>query len=170
MRDMARRQAETRANNALVSFLNGSELYWQGGFDEKQVEFSQQFDIPMDSRGNIGNPVAYDKTRNSFLNAVKQTDDYSVITGGKLPAGVKTKTFPSEDGFWMNSISIYMTSATAEAEQAGRENKSASGKLDGAGSAVTQPVGRTMRMEGGVVDSGPNPKGPTGRAVRGNDF
>lgn len=170
MKDMARRQAETRANSALVSFLNGSDVYWQGGFDEKQIESSQQFDIPTDENGKPLDPVVFDDTRSVFLNAVRQSDDYKVVTSGNLPPGIKSKTFQSEDGFWMNSITIYMASATAEAAKAGRENEAAAGKLNGARQGARPPEGRTMQIEGGVAEGAANPKGPTGRAVRGNDF
>lgn len=161
MRKMATRQAQMRANNALVAFLKGSEVYWEGGFDERQLEASEQFDIPTDREGRPQNPVAYDQTRHTFLNTVSQSDDYRVVTAGQLPPGIKTKTFPSEDGYWMNTIAIYMPSAVAEATQAGRENRAA---------ATGQPAGRTFRTEGGLAPGSVNPQGPSGKVIHGNDF
>lgn len=70
----------------------------------------------------------------------------------------------------MNSITIYMASATAEAVKAGRENEVAAGKLKGARQGGRLPEGRTMQIEGGIAEGAANPKGPTGRVVRGNDF
>lgn len=169
MRNMARRQSQLRANNALVAFLQGSQVYWEGGFDESQIESSEQFEIPSDSEGNPMDPVIYDATRANFLNTVTQSDEYRSITSGNLPPGVKTKTFPSEDGYWMNTISIYMPSATAAAQQAGQENRSAAGRSGGV-RAVGAPAGRSMRLEGGIAPESENPKGPSGRVVQGNDF
>lgn len=161
MHTMAKKQSQLRANNALSAFLNGSEVYWKGGFEENQVESAQQFDIPTDENGQAKDPVAFDDTRNVFLNAVSSSDDYSVITGGKLPAGVKTKTYDSEDGYWVNTIAIYMPSATAKAQQASRENRGVSGQA---------PQGRKLQIEGGLAPNSANPKGPSGTTVRDNDF
>lgn len=158
---MANKQSQIRANNALVAFLKGSEVYWKGGFEESQVESAQQFEIPTDENGQAMDPVVFDDTRNVFLNTVSSSDDYSVITGGNLPAGVKTKTYKSEDGYWVNTIAIYMPSATVEAQQASRENRGVSGQT---------PQTRKLQIEGGLAPSSENPKGPSGTTVRGNDF
>jgi hypothetical protein len=161
MVSLANQQSKIRANSALIAFLKGSEVYWKGGFDESQVEGSQQFDIPADDNGQAMDPVVYDDTRHVFMNSVSASDDYSVITGGQLPPGIKTKSYPSEDGYWVNTISIYMPSATAEAKQASQENREASGRASQA---------RAMQIEGGLAPGSANPKGPSGTTVRDNDF
>jgi hypothetical protein len=161
MLSLANQQSKIRANNALVAFLKGSEVYWKGGYDEDQLEASQQFDIPTDENGQPMDPVVYDDTRNMFLNTVSSSDDYKTITGGQLPPGIKTKTYKSEDGFWVNTISIYMASATAEAKQASQENRGASSRA---------PQARAMKVEGGLAPGSANPQGPNGAVVRDNDF
>jgi hypothetical protein len=166
MRDLARGQSETRANSALLAFLKGSSIYWKGGFDEKQVESSQQFAIPKDGQGVPGDPVVLDKTRDFFLNAVSKTDEYSVITGGQLPKGVVTRTFPSDDGYWMHSISVYSPSNSARVGHSTAGSGAAANVTD---TVSSEPRGRPLRIEGGVNDNSPNPKGPSGRAVRSKD-
>ncbi|MGV8917989.1 MAG: hypothetical protein ACOH2R_09370 [Pseudomonas sp.] len=171
MLKMANEQSRMRANNSLVAFLNGSAIYWQGGFDEAQGESAQQFQVPVDQNGNAQTPVAFDDTRHTFLNTVSHSEDFNSVTSGKLPAGVITKTFPSEDGYWANTISIYRPSATAQAQQEGRENRQAAGKLGAQGvSSQQQPQSHTMAIEGGVAPGSANPKGPSGSVVRDNDF
>ncbi|MDB5983674.1 MAG: hypothetical protein JWQ69_4689 [Pseudomonas sp.] len=171
MGKMADDQSRIRANNSLVAFLNGSQVYWQGGFDEAQGESAQQFEVPVGSDGKPQTPVAFDDTRHVFLNSVSHSDDFKSVTAGKLPAGVITKTFPSEDGYWSNTISIYRPSATAQAQQEGRENRQASGKLGADGvSGQQQTQGHTIAIEGGVAPGSANPKGPSGSVVRDNDF
>jgi len=170
MSKMAKDQSRQRANNSLVAFLNGSEIYWQGGFEEKQVESAQQFDVPVDENGKAMNPVAFDDTKNNFLNSVSHSEDFKTVTGGKLPPGVITKTFPSEDGYWSNTISIYRPSATAQAQQEGQENRQAGGNLGADGVNSQQAQSRQVQMEGGVAPGSANPKGPSGSVVRDNDF
>jgi hypothetical protein len=171
MAKMANDQSRQRANNSLVAFLNGSKVYWQGGFDESQGESAQQFEVPVGEDGKAQTPVAFDDTRNTFLNAVSHSEDFKSVTGGKLPPGVITKTFPSEDGYWSNTISIYRPSATAKALQEGLENRQAGGKLGAGGvSSQQQTQARTIEIQGGVSPSSANPKGPSGSVVRDNDF
>ncbi len=170
MTKMAKDQSRQRAENALVAFLNGSEIYWQGGFEEKQLESAQQFDVPVDEDGKVQSPLAFDNTKNNFLNSVSHSDDFKTVTGGKLPPGVITKTFQSEDGYWSNTLSIYRPSSTARAQQEGHENRQAGGQLN-AGYAGRQPGrARHVEMEGGVAPGSANPKGPSGAVVRDNDF
>ncbi|MGV8861732.1 MAG: hypothetical protein ACOH2T_11240 [Pseudomonas sp.] len=171
MAKMANDQSRQRANNSLVAFLNGSKVYWQGGFDESQGESAQQFEVPVGEDGKAQTPVAFDDTRNTFLNAVSHSEDFKSVTGGKLPPGVITKTFPSEDGYWSNTISIYRPSATAQAQQEGLENRQAGGKLGAGGvSSQQQTQARTIEIQGGVSPGSANPKGPSGSVVRDNDF
>jgi hypothetical protein len=172
MAKMANEQSRMRANNSLVAFLNGSEVYWQGGFDEAQGESAQQFAVPVGSDGKPQTLAAFDDTRHTFLNSVSHSEDFKSVTGGKLPAGVITKTFPSEDGYWSNTISIYRQSATAQAQQEGLENRQAGGKLataNGVG-GQQQPASHTIQVEGGVSPGSANPKGPSGSVVKDNDF
>lgn len=171
LKEVASKQAKTRANNALLSFLEGSEVYWAGGFDEKQMESSDQFEIPVDDEGNAGDPVKLDEQKNQFLNILQSSDDYSVVTSGHLPAGVQPKAFPSEDGYWMNAISVYMPSQTALAQQAAKESASARAKDVGnikSGSGQSQR--ENLNSEGGLREEGVNPQGPSGRVIPDNDF
>ena len=161
----AQQQSRQRANSALIAFLQGSTIYWEGGFDEQQVEAGQQFEVPMDQDGNVQDPVAYDATKNTFLNSMVASDEFSSVTGGKLPAGVITKNFPSEDGYWSNTIAIYRSSASATAQKEAQENTKAVGAHNN-----SQRTGRTMTIEGGITPDSVNPKGPSGSVVRDNDF
>ncbi len=169
---MARQQAQTRSNSALVSFLNGDEVYWKGGFDESKIESNEQFEIPVDRNGQPKDPAVFETPKKQFLNVLQQSNDYSVVTQGKLPPGVIPKTFPSEDGHWIYSIAVYMPSATAQAQKAGGENRAAAGKLNQtqADGEPSSRSARTMRMEGGMTEGGTNPQGPSGRVVNDNDF
>ena len=70
MAERAKGQADKRARNALVAFLQGDKLHWEGGFDETQIESTEQFEIPVDEEGNVGDPQVLDNERNVFLNVL----------------------------------------------------------------------------------------------------
>ena len=173
--EKAKGQADKRARNALVAFLQGDKLHWEGGFDETQIESTEQFEIPVDEEGNVGDPQVLDNERNVFLNVLTSSDAYSTVAAGRIPPGVRTRSFKSEDGYWQFSVAVFQQSATAQARQASGENKAASGKLDqmesqqgsagGAGRAS-----RALKVEGGLTSGGLNPQGPSGQVSDKDDF
>ena len=171
----AKNNADTRARNALVQFLQGDNLYWEGGFDESQIEGSEQFQIPVDEEGNVGDPQVLDSERNVFMNVLTDSQAYSTVSSGKVPPGVRTRSFKSEDGYWQFSVAVFSQSATAQARQASRENKAASGKLDQmetqqGGGGSTGSASRALQIEGGLTSGGLNPQGPSGQVSDQEDF
>jgi hypothetical protein len=171
----AKSNADTRARNSLVRFLQGDKLYWEGGFDESQIEGSEQFTIPVDEEGNVGDPQVLDNERNVFMNVLTDSQAYSTVAAGKVPPGVRTRSFKSEDGYWQFSVAVFQQSATAQARQASRENKAASGKLDqmeaqqGSGGSAGR-ASRALKLEGGLTSGGLNPQGPSGQVSDKEDF
>ncbi|HLN26085.1 MAG TPA: hypothetical protein VK558_19105 [Patescibacteria group bacterium] len=173
-------QANMRARSALVSFLGGDKVYWSGGFDEKQVEATEQLAVPTDENGKPGDVQVLDKTRDTFLNGMTHSDDYATVTKGTIPPGVQVKNFASDDGNWEFSIAVYMPSVTAMATQAGAENRAATAALDRAnrpggtanGTTAPAPVpsGHSLQLNGGVNENAPNPRGPSGQVAPKNDF
>ena len=170
----AKSNAETRARNALVQFLQGDRLYWEGGFDESQIEGSQQFEIPVNEQGNVGDPQVLENERNMFLNVLTDSQAYSTVSSGKLPPGVRTRSFTSQDGNWQFSVAVFSQSATAQARQAGAENQAAAGTLDKMQSQGSQTSGgiasRPLQTEGGLSADSANPQGPSGQVSDKNDF
>ena len=168
----AKNNAETRARNALVQFLQGDKLYWEGGFDESQIEGSQQFEIPVDEEGNVGDPQVLDNERDLFLNVLTDSQAYSTVSSGKVPPGVRTRSFTSEDGYWQFSVAVFQQSATAQARQASRENKAAAGKMEQMESkqGSTGSSSRALKVEGGLSPGAANPQGPSGQVSEKDDF
>jgi VCBS repeat-containing protein len=170
---MSRDQSGMRARNALIAFLRGDSVYWEGGFDENQIEQVEQFTIPVDDQGNVGNPEIYNQERESFLNTISMSNNYESIAGGQLPEGVQTKGFVSADGHWYFSIAVYSQSAQAIAQGTAIENNNAINAIDKTPSVITtQPSNNstTMAIDGGVSEDGYNPEGPSGQVSDGNDF
>ena len=168
----AKNNAETRARNALVQFLQGDKLYWEGGFDESQIEGSQQFENPVDENGDLGDPQVLDNERNGFLNVLTDSQAYSTVSSGKVPPGVRTRSFESEDGHWHFSVAVFHQSATAQARQASRENQAAAGKMDQMESqqGSTGSSSRALNVEGGLLSGAANSQGPSGQVSEKDDF
>lgn len=187
LKEAAQQQALTRANSALVGFLQGDKVYWEGGFDERQVETSEQFekvqppgDAPktgmvenlsrtVDSLLAKGTSVPaetirpLDKTRSAFLNVFKQSDDIRVVTSGQLPPGVKHKGFVDKEGDWAVAISVYSTSLTERAKAAARENASA---VEGSRAPSASGSPAEKAIPGGLNDEAANPHGPSGQVTK----
>lgn len=161
--DMAKKQAEIRARHSIVAFLTGTAVYWSGGFEEKQLESIEQFEIPKDPKsGKPADPVVYNKTRDTFLNVVKSSDDYKTVAKGDVPPGVIPRSFKSQDGEWMLAVAVYAPSMAALAQQL---------SSGGQGSAAGTPAGRSMHMQGGLVEGGGrSTRGPSGQVTNRNDF
>lgn len=190
--ETAERQAQMRANRALIAFLQGDKVYWEGSFDERQVETAEQFEyVPPEvaapkttlverlsqrlgsmmgeaqASGSASAEIRpLDKTRSGFLNVLKQSDDIRKVTQGELPPGIKSRSFVDKDGHWAIAISVYAPSLTARAVEAGRENRQAGAAPASAGPAV--PADRPV--SGGLSEGALNPQGPTGQVTGKDDL
>jgi hypothetical protein len=173
LKKMSRDQSGMRARNALVAFLRGDDLYWQGGFEEDQIESTEQFVIPVDEQGIVGDPQILNDDRDTFLNVISMGNSYEAVTSGQVPEGVQTKSFESADGNWYFSIAVFSQSARAMAQDNAQENAAAANAIDATPTPLmpTQPSNSSgMIMEGGMLEDGVNPQGPTGQVSDSNDF
>lgn len=153
LKDTANRQSQTRARAALLGTLQGEEVYWQGGFDERQIESAQQFEYedPYLADPETVNLLSQDKEM--FLNHLTTADDYGTIARGELPAGVSMRSFTSEDGHWQYSVAVYSPTLEAVATQAAEQTQQG---IEGRGN-------RRISVFGGVNDNAANPQGASGR-------
>jgi len=173
LKKMSRDQSGIRARNALVAFLRGDDLYWRGGFDENQIESTEQFVIPVDEQGNVGDPQLLNQDRDIFLNTISMSDSYEAVTSGQVPEGVQTKSFESADGNWYFSVAVFSQSARAMAQNTAQENNAAVNAIDATPTPLIKPQPSNssgMIMEGGVLENGANPQGPSGQVSDSNDF
>lgn len=156
LKDVAKRQSETRARSALLGTMKGEEVYWQGGFQEEQLESTQQFEY---TDPNLEDPTQVkklDNDRTQFLNQLKASDEYQTITQGRLPAGVQTRNFVSADGHWQYTIAVHSPTFEAIASEAHNE-------MQGRGSAKKDSSGRMINVYGGANDKAENPQGASGK-------
>ncbi len=158
-----RDRSQTLARAALVATLQGSEVYWKGGFDETQAEFTQQFEYedPALEDPTQANKLAEERT--SFVNQFSGSDAYYDVTQGRVPAGVNVKSFNSDDGHWSYSVAVYAPSLEATATEAARETSRGQ-------SMANQPAGQRMNTLGGQNTDSANPRGASGAVSNTGDL
>ena len=161
LKSVAKSQSQTRARSALLATMQGEKVYWQGSFDEKQMEGSQQFEYDDPNLNDPQQVKVLEEDRNIFLNQLKTSDEYSTLTKGKLPQGVSVKSFASDDGLWQYSVAVYAPSLEAAAQQAANE-------MSGVQSSTVNGMnrfGRKIRAVGGLNEKAANPKGASGKVA-----
>ena len=157
LKGAAKSQSQTRARSALLATLQGESVYWQGSFDEKQMESTEQFRYTDPYLQDPQRVEVLEEERQIFLNTLKTSDEYSTLTKGKLPAGVNSKNFTSEDGYWQYTVAVYAPSLEAEARKAARQMAGKGQPMSG------KPSGRAILAVGGANDKAANPKGASGK-------
>lgn len=153
--DQAKKQSETLARSALISTLQGSTVYWEGAFDEKQVETTEQFAYGDPALENPEQAVKLGEERTAFVNQFSASDAYADVSKGKVPAGVNTRSFGSDDGYWSYSIAVYAPSLEAAAKQAASETQRGISNSE-------QNKSSRMQVYGGQNGSSANPGGASG--------
>jgi hypothetical protein len=167
LRSVAKKQAVLRAQGALVGTLQGDKVYWEGSFKEEQLKTTEQF-FTDPELADPAKAQALDLERSMFLNKITSTDSYSVVTSGKLPPGVTNKTFVSDDGNWIYTISVYAPSLEASSRQAKSEMES--GFAETTTSGVASNKSRVVNSYGGLQSGTAAAQGPSGQIADDADF
>ncbi len=167
LKKAAKSQSQTRARSALLATLQGEKLYWQGKFDENQMEKATRFNYDDPDLNDPQQVKVLEQDQNEFLNQLKMSDEYATITGGKLPAGVNSKSFTSKDGHWQYTVAVYAPSLEAAANKAKAETQD---KIQGNGSSALSDSGRKIKAYGGKNDKAKNSKGASGQVSKKGDL
>jgi hypothetical protein len=161
LKGVAKSQSQTRARSALLATMQGEQVYWQGSFDENQMEGTQQFEYDDPNLNDPQQVQVLEEDRNTFLNQLKTSDEYATITKGKLPPGVSVKSFASDDGLWQYSVAVYAPSLEATARQAAKEMAGNNGNtVNGMNRS-----GRKIKAVGGLNEKAANPQGASGKVA-----
>ncbi|MEL0640703.1 hypothetical protein V6260_08805 [Pseudoalteromonas aliena] len=159
LKGVAKSQSQTRARSALLATMQGEKVYWQGGFDENQMEGTKQFEYDDPNLNDPQQVKVLEEDRNTFLNQVKSSDEYATISKGKLPPGVSVKSFSSDDNLWQYSVAVYAPSLEATARQAAKE-------MEGNNVQTVNGVsryGHKIKAHGGLNEKATNPQGVSGK-------
>ncbi|WP_372761358.1 hypothetical protein [Pseudoalteromonas sp.] len=161
LKGVAKSQSQTRARSALLATMQGEKVYWQGSFDEQQMEGTQQFEYDDPNLNDPQQVQVLEEDRNLFLNQLKTSDEYATIAKGKLPPGVSVKSFASDDGLWQYSVAVYAPSLEATARQAAKEMAGNNGNTVNGMSRS----GHKIKAVGGLNEKAANPQGASGKVV-----
>ncbi|MBA6291924.1 hypothetical protein H4J58_15765 [Colwellia sp. MB3u-70] len=161
LKSAAKSQSQTRARSALLATMQGEKVYWEGSFDENQMEGTQQFEYDDPNLNDPQQVKILEEDRSTFLNQLKMSDQYATLAKGKLPPGVSVKSFESDDGFWQYSVAVYAPSLEATARQAAKEMTGNNGQT---ANGVARE-GRKIKAHGGLNDQATNPKGVSGKVT-----
>lgn len=161
LKGAAKSQSQTRARSALLATMQGEKVYWEGSFDEKQMEGTQQFEYDDPNLNDPQQVKVLEEDRNTFLNQLKMSDEYATLSKGKLPPGVSVKSFASDDGFWQYSVAVYAPSLEATARQAAKEMTGNNGNTVNGMSRS----GHKINAVGGLNEKAANPQGASGKVA-----
>ncbi len=161
LKGVAKSQSQTRARSALLATIQGEQVYWQGSFNEKQMEGTKQFEYEDPYLNDPQQVKILEEDRSTFLNQLKTSDEYSTVVKGKLPPGVSVKSFASDDGFWQYSVAVYAPSLEATARQAAKEMAGNNGQTVNGVSRY----GHKIKAHGGLNDKAANPQGASGKVA-----
>ena len=161
LKGVAKSQSQTRARSALLATMQGEQVYWEGSFDEQQMEGTQQFEYDDPYLNDPQQVKVLEEERNTFLSQLKTSDQYATLSKGKLPPGVSVKSFSSDDGFWQYSVAVYAPSLEATARQAAKEMAGNKGQT---ANGVSR-TGHKIKAHGGRSDKAANPQGASGKVT-----
>lgn len=161
LQGVAKSQSQTRARSALLATMQGEKVYWQGSFNENQMDGTNQFDYDDPNLNDPQQVAVLEEDRNAFLNQLKTSDEYSTLAKGKLPPGVSVKSFTSDDGLWQYSVAVYAPSLEATARQAAKEMAGNNGQTLNS----MNRSGQKIKALGGVNQEAKNPQGATGKVT-----
>ena len=167
MRLNAEKIAQMRAKDALVGLIIGDDTGWKSKLDETTQQTIKDFEAS--DNGKDASLQRFEKTRQTFLNVQKSSEQFQSIRSGILPPGVTPKTFTSKDDAEVYAVAVYLPSVSQQAAQTAKEMSQAQllGNPNEAGGAATAPATQD--------DSVPHPKqdvapGPTGTVSRDKDL
>ena len=167
MRLNATKIAEMRATDALVGLLIGDDSSWKSKLDESTQQTVKQFETS--DNGQDASLQRFEKTRQSFLNVQKTSEQFQSLRSGVLPPGVTRKTFTSKDDAEVYAVAVYIPSVSRQAAQTAKEMSQAQ-LLDNpneAGGAATAPAAQDNNVPRPPKAVAP---GPSGQVTRDKDL
>jgi hypothetical protein len=155
----AERVADMRAADALCGVIVGDQTSWRGKLDERTTSMLADFEV-----AQKGDPISFtedgtaytelQKRKTSFINSLKESQQYESIRQGILPPGVIRRAWTDEQSGFSYAVAVYLPSATAEARKDSAE-------MDEVDLLAPVPDKGTPRQKGPA--EGEVKKGPSGK-------
>ncbi|MEJ6571486.1 MAG: hypothetical protein QNL39_05815 [Akkermansiaceae bacterium] len=163
-------EADMRAAANMCGLIIGDQISWNRGMNQSSRKEYQDFEKftemdPTEKPMGIG-VRKLDNARKAYVKVKSKTSSFVSAQKGKLPAGLTSQKWESEDGDWAFVAYVYNPYTTAEAEKA-RESMLGSSILD-RGNEITRDAKREMdRARGAGGEVKPRKKGPVGQGPSG---
>lgn len=155
--------AQMRAKDALVGMIIGDDTSWKSKLDETTQQTIKDFETS--DSGEDPRLQRFEKTRQSFLNVQKSSEQFQSIRSGILPPGVTPKTFTSKDDAEVYAVAVYIPSVSQQAAQTAKEMNQAQllGNPNDAGSSNTDPTAPDSNIPRPKQEVAPGPTGSVSR-------
>ena len=155
----AERAADMRAADALCGVIVGDQTAWRGKLDERTSSMLADFEVaqkgdPISFTSDGAAFTALQERKTSFINTMKQSDQYESVRRGILPPGVIRRAWTDEKSGFSYAVAVFLPSATAEARRDSAE-------MDAVDLLAPAPTPGTPRKKGpteGDVERGPSGK------------
>lgn len=155
----AERAADMRAADALCGVIVGDQTTWRGKLDERTTSMLADFEVaqkgdPISFTSDGAAFTALQERKTSFINTMKQSDQYESVRRGILPPGVIRRAWTDEKSGFSYAVAVFLPSATAEARKDSAE-------MDAVDLLTPAPTPGTPRRKGpteGDVERGPSGK------------
>jgi len=165
-------EADMRAAANMCSVISGDQTTWVGGMNSKSQKDNADFEEQMET-DPTGKPMGMavrklDVARKAYMKVKNKSSSFVSAQRGKLPAGIASKKWESEDGDWAFVAYIYNPYTTADAELV-REAMQDSSILD-RGDEITRAAKREMNRDGDAKPAAqgqPSKKEPVGQGPSG---
>ncbi len=159
MRLNADKIAQMRAKDALVGMIIGDDTGWQSKLDESTQQTIKQFETS--DSGSDASLQRFEKTRQTFQNTQKSSEQFQSVRSGILPPGVTPKTFTSKDDAEVYAVVVYIPSVSQQADQTAREMNQAQllvnpNEAGGAAAPTTTAPDVNAPRPSGTVAPGPS--------------
>ncbi len=112
----AKEFARGYANNSLIAIMNGEQVDAQGQFAEKFNKVRQEMDVLLAETGEESVSKRESALVQQSATRVR-SNTIGSVTRGKLPPGVQTRIYTSEDTPWVYAVSICRASDSAAARE-----------------------------------------------------
>ena len=167
MRLNADKIAQMRAKDALVGMIIGDDTGWKSKLDETTQQTIKDFETSDTSKDP--SLQRFEKTRQSFLNVQKSSEQFQSVRSGILPPGVTPKTFTSKDDAEVYAVAVYIPSVSQQAAQTAKEMNQAQllSNPNDAGSSNAAPAAPESNIPRPKQEVAP---GPTGSVSRDKDL
>lgn len=164
------RIAKMRSVAGMVGLIIGDKTSWKGRISKSADENIQQFQElekgdPLNKESGL-NFMVLEKEKDTYISRQKETQNYRSAQKGKLPAGLRARTW--SDGDWAYAMHFYNPFSTKQADKLRKKMQQSPGILQ-RGNAINNESDQN-KVETGENNKRPIQKGTSGQVSSDKDL